>query len=52
MRIKNFTQKEYKISIKRSGEKGCPICGPHSGCNSGWFIRRNWKEYRITQYKL
>jgi hypothetical protein len=32
----------------------CPICGPHSGCNSRFGIKgpyRNWKIYRKTQWK-
>lgn len=32
----------------------CPICGPHSGCNSfkKFKGKKNWKEYRKTQWKV
>ena len=42
--------KAYKL-LRRVKELGCPICGPHSGCNSGWWVNRNWKAYRKTQWK-
>lgn len=51
MRIKNFEKKEYKVKLYNNQMSGCPICGPHSGCNSGWNRTKNWKSYRKTQYK-
>ena len=23
---------------------GCPICGPHKGCNRNWSTSRSWKD--------
>ncbi len=43
--------KTYKINLKSFG-RGCPICGPRSGCNSvSSKDDRSWKNFRKTQYK-
>jgi len=48
--------KIYKIKRRRYLYKLiglCSFCGWHSGCNSAYRLKekRNWKEYRKTQYK-
>jgi len=41
----------YKL-VRLNYAKGCPICGPHSGCNSTRSKDdRSWKNFRKTQYK-
>jgi len=41
----------YKLAL-RSAVLGCPICGPHRGCNGmSEKKQRNWKKFRKTQYK-
>lgn len=39
------------VLLRESGL--CPICGPHSGCNSRnkFHPNKNWKKYRKTQWK-
>jgi hypothetical protein len=41
----------YKL-VMRGIYFGCPICGPHSGCNSNFNKQRNWKKFRKTKYKM
>lgn len=55
--IKNTTHSNvYNKLLKRKlwNESGlCPLCGPHSGCNSRnkLHLPRNWKNYRKTKWK-
>ena len=47
----------YNLALRRkinSNENKCFICHPHRGCNANNtnFVKRNWKHYRKTQYKL
>ncbi len=43
----------YKSAKKIQDCVGCDRCRPHRGCNGWWkYPKRNWKQYRNTQYKL
>lgn len=52
-RLENTTDpREYKRLKKEAIPGACPFCQPHRGCNSRVYIRKNWKHYRKTQYKV
>jgi hypothetical protein len=41
----------YKL-VELNYKRGCPICGPHTGCNGTTKKEdRSWKKFRKTQYK-
>ncbi len=46
----------YKLALKRHrehcGDISCAWCPYHRKENGwSWFLQRNWKSYRKTQYK-
>lgn len=48
---KTTNSRVYRILKFRKELHGCPICGPHSGCNS--YRKRpnkSWKNYKNKQY--
>jgi hypothetical protein len=41
----------YKL-VELNYKRGCPICGPHTGCNGTTKKEdRSWKKFRKNQYK-
>lgn len=44
--------REYKLARRARIPGFCTMCKPHRGCNSRVYIRKNWKHYRKTQYKV
>ena len=49
--IKQISHRKLLLSQDWNGL--CSICRLHRGCNSRWrrSSRKNWKNYRNTQYK-
>lgn len=49
--IRETTNYRVQKLLERSIVLGCPICGPHSGCNTNYDLQYNWKKFRKTRWK-
>lgn len=45
------SNKEYKLTRRRTIGVKCTYCHPHRGCNADNRHTRSWKCYRKNQYR-
>lgn len=47
----NYNNKDYKFILLKAGKISCGFCKYNKHENKKCKNQRNWKSYRLTQYK-